>query len=355
LINFVILLKIMIPNSSFDPNLVSNPNNGIFGLPFTQETASVVLLPIPWEVTVSNNSGTSRAPEHLLNASLQVDIFDKQCPTVWENGFFMEKLDKKILTKNDYLRKEAELYINFISQGEKIEGNKFMCKTLKEVNEGCAFMNDWVFTQTKELLDAGKSVGIIGGDHSTSLGFFKALAEKHEEFGILQIDAHCDLRVAYEGFIYSHASIMYNVMENIPQVQKLVQLSVRDYCENEWNYITNHSDRIKVFTDQDIKEQIFEGSNWKQITDAIIAELPEKVYISFDVDGLLPSLCPHTGTPVPGGLDTDQVFYLFKKIQQSGRKLIGFDLSETGISDNGFDENIAARILLKLCNFLAAS
>jgi len=345
----------MTPNSSFDPNAVSNPNNGIFGLPFTQETASLVLLPVPWEVTVSNIPGTSRAPEHILNASLQIDIFDKEVQPLWKNGFFMEKTDKKLLTKNDYLRKEAELYISFIAQGEALEGNKFMIKTLKEVNEGCAFMNDWVYNKTKDLIKAKKSVGLIGGDHSTALGFIKALAENNSDFGILQIDAHCDLRVAYQGFLYSHASIMHNVMESIPSVTKLVQLGVRDYCENEWSYATQNLDRIQIFADQEIKEQLFEGKTWKSISDEIIAHLPQNIYISFDVDGLIPSLCPHTGTPVAGGLDTDQLFYLFKKIQESGRKLIGFDLSETGTSNNGFDENIASRILLKLCNFLSAS
>jgi agmatinase len=345
----------MTSNSSFDPNAVSNPNNGIFGLPFTQETSGLVLLPVPWEVTVSNIPGTSRAPEHILNASLQIDIFEKEVQPMWKNGFFMEKTDKKLLTKNDYLRKEAELYISFIAQGEDLEGNKFMSKTLKEVNEGCAFMNDWVFAKTKELLQSKKTVGLVGGDHSTAFGFIKALASLYPDFGILQIDAHCDLRVAYQGFSYSHASIMHNVLESTPEVTKLVQLGIRDYCENEWNYITQNNNRIKVFADQEIKEQLFEGKTWKNITEEIVAQLPQIIYISFDVDGLLPSLCPHTGTPVPGGLDTDQLFYLFKKIQESGRKLIGFDLSETGTSINGFDENIASRILLKLCNFLTAS
>ena len=143
--------------------------------------------------------------------------------------------DKKILLKSDYLRKEAELYINYISQGENIEKNKFMCKTLKEVNEGSLFLNKWVYEQTSELLEKNKLVGIIGGDHSSPLGFMKAIAEKHGEFGILQIDAHCDLRESYEGFIHSHASIMYNALKDIPQISRLVQVGVRDYSESEWN------------------------------------------------------------------------------------------------------------------------
>ena len=84
----------------------------------------------------------------------------------------------------------------------------------------------------------------------------------------------------------------------------------------------------------------------------IIAHLPRNVYISFDIDGLDPKLCPHTGTPVQGGFETEQVFYLFKKLMESGRRLIGFDLNEVGVSQNEWDENVGARCLFKMCNML---
>ena len=113
----------------------------------------------------------------------------------------MKETNKKILLKSDYLRKEAELYIDYISHGDEVEKNKFMCKSLKEINEGSLMMNQWVYDETKALLDKGKLVGLLGGDHSTPLGFMKALAEKHGDFGILQIDANCDLRKAYENFV----------------------------------------------------------------------------------------------------------------------------------------------------------
>src|SRR6186997_863883 len=117
----------MADHTSFDPNSVSNPNNNIFGLPFTEEESKIVIMPIPWEVTVSYNAGTARAPEHILNASLQVDLFDPDITEAWKEGFYMRPVDKKILTKSDYLRKEAELYINYISHGEIVAENKFMC------------------------------------------------------------------------------------------------------------------------------------------------------------------------------------------------------------------------------------
>ena len=253
------------------------------------------------------------------------------------------------------MRKEAELYINYISQGEQLADNKFMCKSLKEINEGALFLNDWVYQQTKELMDAGKLVALLGGDHSTPFGFFKAMADKYDDFGILQIDAHCDLRKAYEGFNYSHASIMYNSLEQIPQVKKLVQVGIRDFCEEELDYISNSNGRIVTYFDKLIKERQYEGETWKSIVDDIVDKLPQNVFVSFDIDGLDPKLCPHTGTPVQGGFEAEQIFYLLKKLMQSGRKIIGFDLNEVGVSHDEWDENVGARVLYKLCNLLIAS
>jgi agmatinase len=341
--------------TKFDPNQVSNPNNNIFGLPFTEEESRLVIMPIPWEVTVSYAAGTARAPEHMFVASRQVDLYDPEYQDGWKKGIFMRPVNKKILTKSDYLRKEAELYINFIAQEECVDDNRFMCKTLKEINEGSLFLNDWVYQQTRELLDKGKLVALLGGDHSTPLGYFKAIADKHPEFGILQIDAHCDLRKAYEGFNYSHASIMYNALEQIPALKKLVQVGIRDYSDGEVEVIQAQNGRVVSFFDRDIKERLYEGETWKKIADEIVNHLPQKVYISFDIDGLDPKLCPMTGTPVHGGMQVEEIFYLFKRIMQSGRQVVGFDLVEVGVSPNEWDENVGARVLFKLCNLLLSS
>lgn len=340
--------------SNFDPNSVSNPHNNIFGLPFSEEDARLVLLPIPWEVTVSFNAGTARAAEHINKTSKQVDLFDADFRDAWRQGYYMRESDKKILLKSDYLRKEAELYIDFISQGEILEQNKFMCKSLKEINEGSRFLNNWVYEQTIALLNQNKLVGLVGGDHSTPLGYMKALAEKHGSFGVLQIDAHADLRKAYEDFVYSHASIMYNALEEIPGISKLVQVGVRDYCEEEWEYICKSQFRVVTYLDKEIKKRQFEGETWKSVADEIIKHLPEKVYISFDVDGLDPKLCPNTGTPVHGGFESEQILYLFRKVRESGRTIIGFDLSEVGVGETEWDANVGSRLLFNMCNLLVA-
>ena len=341
--------------STFDPNIVSNPNNNIFGLPTNEDTARLIIVPVPWEVTVSYGSGTARAPEAIFKASLQVDLFDAEVPEGWKQGYFMRNIDRKLLMKSDYLRKEAELYIDYISKGDEVSANQFMSKTLRDVNEGGNFLNTWVYDQTKVLLEKGKLVGVLGGDHSVPLGFMKAIGEINGDFGVLQIDAHCDLREAYETFNYSHASVMYNALNEIPQISKLIQVGVRDYGGDEWEYIENSEYRVITYFDKEIKTRQFEGETWKKIAEEIVSKLPQQVYISFDIDGLDRKLCPHTGTPVPGGFEAEEVFYVFKKVIESGRKIIGFDLCEVGISESDWNSNVGARVLFKLCNLLLAS
>jgi len=341
--------------TNFDANAAGNPNNNIFGLPFTEEESRLVILPIPWEVTVSYNAGTARSAEHIFKASLQVDLFEPEFNDGWKEGFFMRTPDKKILLKSDYLRKEAELYIAYISKGEAVEKNNFMCKSLKDINEGSVYLNNWVYQQTSALLEQGKLVVLLGGDHSTPLGYFKAIAEQFGEFAILQIDGHFDLRQSYEGFKYSHASIMYNALNEIPQISKIVQLGIRDFGSDEYEYAQANKNRIVTYYSADIKDRMYDGESWKNIVDEIIEQLPNNVYLSFDIDGLDPKLCPNTGTPVPGGFEVEHLYYLMKKVIASGRKLIGFDLSEVGVGESDWDANVGARVLFKLCNLLVKS
>jgi agmatinase len=148
---------------------------------------------------------------------------------------------------------------------------------------------------------------------------------------------------------------MYNALEEIPQLTKLVQIGTRDYSLGEVDYAKKSESRVTTYLDKNIRERMYEGESWKSIVDEIVGQLPQKVYISFDIDGLDPKLCPNTGTPVQGGFETQQVFYLIRKIIESGRHFIGFDLNEVGNSLNEWDENVGARVLFKLCNLLIAS
>ncbi len=343
--------------ADFDPNSVGLKTNNIFGLPFKEENASLVLLPVPWEVTVSYGQGTARGPEKIFDASMQIDLYDPDVTDGWKKGFFMLPVDKNIRKKSDYLRQCAELVISYLVEGGDVSKNEQLSEKLTEINDGGTMLRDWVYEMSKTLLKQGKKVGLIGGDHSTPLGYIKALSEIHDNFGVLQIDAHADLRNAYEGFTYSHASIMYNVMKEVPQVKRLVQLGIRDYCDEELYMIRKNPDRIITFFDKDIKEQQYEGASWKKICEQVISELPQKVYISFDIDGLDPKLCPNTGTPVPGGFELEQIFYLLKLLNASGRTLVGFDLNEVSCGDHSkdsIDGVVGARVLYKLGNYMVA-
>jgi agmatinase len=338
---------------SFDPNSVGNINNGIFGLPFTLDEAQIVLLPIPWDVTVSYAAGASKGPKAIFNASFQVDLFDPYFKDAWKLGVAMAPINTKLKKQSKTLRVNVENYIETLSNGadEKSEEN---IQFQSIINEACSNMVNWVEQETTNYLNAGKLVVGLGGDHSTPLGIFKAMAKKHGDFGILQIDAHADLRNAYEGFEFSHASIMYNALK-IKEVKTLTQVGIRDYCEEENTIITNSKGRVKTFFDKDIKHAQYSGKSIKKIHEEIVKTLPNKVFISFDIDGLDPKLCPNTGTPVSGGFETEEVLHLLEMVVAAGKTIIGFDLNEVAPGNDEYDASVAARILYRMLNILAKS
>lgn len=336
----------------FNPSGVGLKNGNFIGLPFSEDTSNVILIGIPWDATVSYREGTAMAPESILEASVQLDLYDADVNDAWKLGIFMQPLNSEILARRNDIRSKAKKYIDFIENGGDIVENNEMKATLNEINYNCGIVNDWIYSQSKMQLDNGKLVGLLGGDHSVPLGYLKALAEKNSNFGILQIDAHHDLRNNYEGFTFSHASIFNNALQ-LKEIKKLVQVGIRDYCDEEVEKVKQEKGRISVFYDKQLKENRFHGISWNEQCDKIIAELPENVYISFDIDGLNPTLCPNTGTPVPGGLEFDECVFLLKKVVESGRKIIGFDLCEVGNKE--WDSNVGARILYKLCNLIGKS
>lgn len=340
---------------SFDPSGVGVKNGHFIGLPFEEEEAQIVLLPVGWDVTVSYMDGTATGPQNILDASTQLDLFDPDLHDAWKVGIYMRHLDLFITNRNEELRPLAEKYIDFLEDGGKVKDSLEIAARLEEINNACHMVKVWVYEQTNSILKNGKCVGLVGGDHSTPLGFIEALGEFHPEgFGILQIDAHQDLRKAYEGFTYSHASIFYNALQ-LDAVGKLVQVGIRDTCEEEILFTRQNKDRISVWSNAEINNRKYRGDSYQRICDAIVSDLPQKVYVSFDIDGLLPYLCPNTGTPVPGGLEFDEAIYLLKSVVDSGREIIGFDLCEVAGSGNEWDGNVGARILYKLCNLMAKS
>jgi agmatinase len=334
--------------SGFNPNENGLLHNGIFGLPFSPDDAQVVLLPIPWEVTVSYSSGTSGGPLAILEASQQIDLYDPLSPGGWKAGFAMLPEDVEIKKKNDQYRKIAASYISQLSNVGSPDIN-----IATQINTASEELNNLVESKSSALMQQGKIVGIVGGEHSVPFGFLRALAAKYSDFGILQFDAHADLRPAYEGFTHSHASIMYNAL-SIPQISKIVQVGIRDLSEGE-NELAASEERVSMFTDYSLRNALMSGVSWGQLWDKIVSELPRNVYVSFDIDALQAWLCPHTGTPVPGGFTIEEAFFILRKMVESGRKIIGFDLVEVAPGEDEWDGNVGARVLYKLCLLAARS
>lgn len=340
----------------FDPTTTISSDFGVFGIPLTEKECKLVLLPVPWEVTTSYGVGASNGPRIIRQASEQIDLFDYETKNAYEAGYFMKEISKLILAKSAKYKKLAQKVIKLKTQQSKDATQ--IKKLTSEVNKASKELTEWVYKQTQSILQDGKLFGLVGGDHSTPLGAIKAICEKYShngqsDVGILHIDAHSDTRKAYQGFEQSHASIMYNVMNLPMKPLKLVQIGIRDFCEEEFEFIGSRND-IKTFFDTNIKQRQMKGESWASIASDVINELPQKVYISFDIDGLDPRYCPSTGTPVIGGLSADEVFFLFNLLAQSGRQIVGFDLNEvsTGSAkESEWDGNVGARMLYKLCNW----
>ena len=333
--------------ADFDPDSPAAADGGVYGLPYSEKDAALVLLPVPWEATVSYGAGASKGPSAMLAASAQLDLFDPEVERPYEPGIFLRPESKDVRLWN----RKAKAAALKVLRGDGAGGPKRLEKERAAVDELGAKLNAWVRRECAALMRSGKIVGVVGGDHSAPFGAFQAAAEAYGEFGLLHFDAHSDTRAAYEGFEWSHASIMRNALDRIPRVRKLVQVAVRDYSSREHEYLRSLGTRAKIFFDHELRRRRFAGVPFARTAEDIVSALPEKVWISFDIDGLDPKLCPHTGTPVPGGLDFAEACHVLSTLARSGRTILGFDLVEVAPSPDGGDEwdaNVGMRLLYKL-------
>jgi agmatinase len=308
------------------------------------------MIPVPWEATVSYNAGTARGPEAILAASMQVDLFDRETGRPYERGIAMLPIPEAIREKSA----EARALAGRVIAAGGVEHDPSLRATADQVDALCAQMNTWVEETARAWQARGKLVGVIGGDHSSPFGLIRATAQRHSGLGVLHLDAHADLREAYEGFTWSHASIMFNVVRRLPEVARLVQVGVRDFGEREDALIHGNRERIRTFFEADLRRRLQDGATWSALADEVVAALPQEVYLSFDIDGLDPALCPHTGTPVPGGLTFAEAVSLVRKVAESGRRIVGLDLAEVAPDPRGeseWDGNVGARLLYKMIGF----
>jgi agmatinase len=337
---------------AFDPSAAARPGSGVFGLPHSEEEAGVVLVPVPFEATTSYGGGTARGPEAILSASRQVDLFDVETGRPYEAGIHMLPVPEEVAA----LDRDAQAAAAPVIEAGGVGESEALRRAAETVDRACERVNRWVEMRVAGLLARGKRVGVVGGDHSVAFGAMIAHARRFPGMGVLHVDAHADLRVAYEGFTWSHASVLYNVAESAPEIARIVQVGLRDLSEEEHAYAARSRGRILQHHDITLAQARFEGETWAAQVSRIVEPLPKDVYVSFDVDGLDPTLCPHTGTPVPGGLSFPQAISLIGGIVRSGRRIVGFDLVEVAPDPGGgeWDGNVGARLLYKLVGWALA-
>ncbi|NEQ51148.1 MAG: agmatinase [Leptolyngbya sp. SIO3F4] len=298
----------------------------IFETACTRENATVLVTPVCYDGTASYGKGTNRGPEIILNAYEQLDYKEPR--------FNMDRSALGVFVDEPTAFQ--------LGADENVVGELIRAE---------------IHRRTLGALRRGQIPALLGGEHSVSLGAIQAVAQQSGELGVLQIDAHMDLRKAYEGYTYSHASVMRNVIDSCPEVTRLVQVGIRDYCEEEQDVVESADGRIVVLRDHMIFEATDAGRSFKDLCIESVSMLPDNVYITFDIDGLDPALCPGTGTPVPGGLSFNQAVMLLQVVAESCKRVVGFDLVEVAPSPDGseWDANVGARVLYRLCLCAAVS
>jgi agmatinase len=309
---------------------------------------------VPFEATTSYGGGASRGPAAILEASRQVDLFDVETGRPYHAGIHMLPIPEHVLALDAGAREDAAAVI---AAGGVSGRRADLAPAAARVDAASRAVNAWVEGQVERLLRGGKMVGVVGGDHSVAFGSIAAHARAFPGMGLLHLDAHADLRLAFEGFEHSHASVLRNVLERVPGVGRLVQVGVRDVSDEEMEYVNRSGGRVVVHHDATLAAARFEGEPWGAQVRRILDPLPRDVYLTFDVDGLDPTLCPHTGTPVPGGLSFQEACALAAGVARSGRRIVGIDLVEVapGPEGDSWDGNVGARLLYKMIGWMVRS
>lgn len=270
-------------------------------------SSKIVILSAPFEKTVSYGKGTANGPKEILKASHYVEFYD-------------EEFDRELVFEKG-IATLTELKFKDMS-------------TKKGINK--------IYKQVKKLIADNKFVVTLGGEHSLSSAPAEAHFEAYENLSVLQIDAHSDFRDEYEGSKYSHASVMARVAEF---TKDIVQVGIRAQCIEESKFIKENG--IKTYYMRDIRTGKH-GEDWQQ---RVLDDLKENVYVTFDVDGLDPSVITATGTPEPGGLLWDETMNLFRMIGEK-KNIVGFDVVE--LAPSKYHESssfVTAKLVYKLLNY----
>ena len=248
---------------------------------FSYETSNIVIQSAPYEHTSSYLSGSDKGPEEIINASHFVEFYD-------------EELDQETYNMCGLCTLKP------IELGSEVDGEAV----------------DIIKTSTSHHIANDKFVVSLGAEHTVTLGFFKAHHAKYPEAGILQIDAHSDLRDSYEGNPYSHASVMARIHD---LGVSIYQVGIRAQCKEE-SVLIKSSPTIHTW----YAHAIHSNTNWQ---DDVLKALPESIYLTIDADGFDPSVMPAVGTAEPGGLKWFETLSFLKKVCRE-KEVIGFDIVE---------------------------
>lgn len=271
------------------------------------EQSKIAILSAPYEKTTSYGKGTSKGPAAILKASHYVEFFDEE-------------------TEKEVCFKHGIAAIKPLKFG-KLTGKKML---------------DVLYKNVKGLIDAGKFVVTLGGEHSISTAPIKAHFDSYKDLSILHFDAHSDLRNEYEGSAYSHASFAARVSEF---TNKITQIGIRAQCKDEFNFIKSRG--ISTFYAHDIHRDGFS----EELMDIMISTLDMNVYITFDVDYFDPSIMPSTGTPEPNGFQWQQTMKFLRRVCDE-RNVVGFDVVELAPrKDLTFPDFLAAKLIYKILNY----
>jgi len=269
-------------------------------------SSQIVVLPVPYEQTVSYGGGTGRGPRAILDASRYVEFYDEELGTE--------------LCKNVGIATLPPLSFG------KSTGEKAMVK---------------IYEAVKKLIADGKFVAVLGGEHSISSAPIRAHLEKYPDLSVIHFDAHADLRDSYEGSKYSHASVMARVCEYMDPA-RVVQVGIRALSPEEAEFIRT-SGITTLYA-----HQIREMAGW---IPSIPPKLTEHVYVTFDVDGLDPSIMPSTGTPEPNGLFWAETMKALRLVGEQ-KEIVGFDVVEFAPNKTvQHPDYTAAKLTYKLMNY----
>lgn len=274
------------------------------------DSSEIVILPAPYEHTVSYGKGASFGPEEILKASAFVEFYDDE----FERELCFEK---------------------GIATIEPLEFNGLVDQDALKLIE----------KNVSNLLNLNKFVVTLGGEHTISSAPILSHYKKYPDMSLLHFDAHSDLRDSYEGTKFSHASVMARVCEFFP-ADKIVQVGIRAQCKEEAQFIRERN--IKTFYASSIRRKKY-GENWQK---EIVKSLGDIIYISFDIDYFDPSIIPATGTPEPDGFLYSETLDVFREIIKANKRIIGFDVVELSKIDNLNHPSLTtARLIYKILNF----